>query len=436
MEHKKELLREIKESNSFIDRIPTEPPNHKHNTTTCALTLGSGLMESIQEKISKMNKTYDPLKCTVEVSQGRVNEQACVTVKIHDSDGSPCQLPHRVHVELHSLTNPSVSIEAEVHAHTLSHYEAQYKPSLNVRGHFELTVRISSDTIHARQVFIECPPVALDQPVHILHKISTPGCLRMEKERILLICGKDEKRCIKEITSANPLSDNCVFPSNLKPPNQYKEWFPVEIAFSDENNSYYVTDEHYNKIHMFSATEGVYIKSVGGFGHQWGKFNGPNGICIVRENVYICDSSNHRVQVYDQRLKFIQCFGSKGREPGKFNWPDNVAFDSNSGHIFVTELRNNRIQCLTTSGSHIKFIGSCGSGPEKLIEPNILLIHDNHIYVSDNKGVSIFTLHGDFVKYFATMCCAVGEKAINGLAVDKEGFVYVSDDPRNRVVIF
>ena len=167
MEHKKELLREIEQSNHYTDRIPTEPPNHKHNTTTCALTLGTGLMETIEEKVSRMNKCFDPLKCIIQASEGRVNELAYVTVKICDSDGSPCQIPQRVHVELRSLTNPSISFEAEVHAHSLSHYEAQYRPNLGSRGHCELTVRINGDIVHTQQMFVECPPVALDKPVSV-----------------------------------------------------------------------------------------------------------------------------------------------------------------------------------------------------------------------------------------------------------------------------
>lgn len=102
----------------------------------------------------------------------------------------------------------------------------------------------------------------------------------------------------------------------------------------------------------------------------------------------------------------------------------------------MTELNNNRIQCLTESGGHIKFIGCHGSGPGGLIKPNILHIANDHMYVTDNKGISVYTLLGDFVTRFATMCSAIRKKSINGFTIDEEGYRYVSDDARNRMVVF
>ena len=106
--------------------------------------------------------------------------------------------------------------------------------------------------------------------------------------------------------------------------------------------------------------------------------------------MYVCDSENHHIQVFDQNLKFLRCFGSHGTGPGQFNWPDNIDFDT-SGHLYVTDLKNHRIQCLTADGDPIRCIGRKGSGPGEFTRPNILRVVGSHIFVTDASGVSVFT---------------------------------------------
>lgn len=426
MERKKAMLREIRQTNCSINRLPTKPPDHQYNAI-CPPQLGLGLMESIQEKIPRMYKFVDLSQCTFEVPKGRVNEISNVVIEIKDSNGSPCQLPQCIQVELCSLNN---TIEAEVLPISTSRYNAHYKPTLKTRGQCQITVSVNGNVVHQQPVFVECPPDELCDPVHVL-KLDSPGCLKTIGGEILVICG-EETRYIMKISN---VSDTYVSSSMVKAPKKYIKWFPVEIAFSDEKKSLYVTDGHYNMVHMFSIC-GKYIKSIGGKGRLKGKFNGPNGLCITHDSLYVCDSENHRVQVFDQDLQYSRCFGSKGKGQGKFNWPDNIVFDPNTKHLFVTEMKNNHIQCLTEDGTHMRFIGCFGSGLGKLIKPNILLIVDEHLYVTDDKGVSVFTLSGEFVTQFATECSAFQGKSINGFTIDKEGYRYVSDDARNKIVIF
>lgn len=55
--------------------------------------------------------------------------------------------------------------------------------------------------------------------------------------------------------------------------------------------------------------------------------------------IYVCDSENHCIHILNQYLRLVKTISSQGTAPGKFNWPDNIAFDS-SGQFYVTECRN------------------------------------------------------------------------------------------------
>jgi len=59
----------------------------------------------------------------------------------------------------------------------------------------------------------------------------------------------------------------------------------------------------------------------------------------------VCDSSNHRIQVFELSGKFVGKFGRKGSNLGEFNDPASVAVLSN-GRIVVSDLDNHRIQIL------------------------------------------------------------------------------------------
>ena len=57
----------------------------------------------------------------------------------------------------------------------------------------------------------------------------------------------------------------------------------------------------------------------------------------------VCDSYNHRVQVFELSGKFVTKFGSQGSERGEFKNPVSTAALSD-GRIVVCELNNHRIQ--------------------------------------------------------------------------------------------
>ena len=166
-----------------------------------------------------------------------------------------------------------------------------------------------------------------------------------------------------------------------------------------------------------------------------GEFNFCNGLCVSEDGLlYVCDTDNSRIQVLDRDLQFVRCFGSRGAAPGQFNYPNTIDFDA-SGHIYMTDSWNHRIQCLTADGDPIRCIGREGSGPGEFTRPNILEVVGVHIFVTDMKGVSVFTTEGQFISKFATECSAAG-RSMDGLTVDEDGFVYVSDASRDRIVVF
>lgn len=75
-----------------------------------------------------------------------------------------------------------------------------------------------------------------------------------------------------------------------------------------------------------------------------GDFSVPKGICLDKKNrIYVTETLNHRVQVFDQSGDLLLKFGSKGSGDGQFNMADSLAI-SDKGEIFVLDKGNNRVQ--------------------------------------------------------------------------------------------
>lgn len=57
-------------------------------------------------------------------------------------------------------------------------------------------------------------------------------------------------------------------------------------------------------------------------------FNFPFDVLMdPKENIYILDSGNQRIQVFNKDGKFLFGFGRFGQGPVEFSWPDSMDMD-------------------------------------------------------------------------------------------------------------
>ena len=74
-----------------------------------------------------------------------------------------------------------------------------------------------------------------------------------------------------------------------------------------------------------------------------GKLNKPEGIHIAHDCVYVADTYNHRIAIFQLSGAFLTSFGKHGTERGEFKYPKGIVFDCD-GFLYVCDWLNHRIQ--------------------------------------------------------------------------------------------
>ena len=124
---------------------------------------------------------------------------------------------------------------------------------------------------------------------------------------------------------------------------------PGALAIDRENRLLYVSDIELDQVLVYDADSFKLLRKIGTTGHHHeltspGDFARPSGLAVDPEgNLYVCDTLNNRIEIFDADGKFISMFGKAGDGPGYFSRPKGVAIDSD-GHIWVADGMQDRVQ--------------------------------------------------------------------------------------------
>ena len=143
---------------------------------------------------------------------------------------------------------------------------------------------------------------------------------------------------------------------------------PSMLAIDKENRQLYVSDIELDQILVYDADTFKLKRKMGTTGHRHelttaGDFSKPTGVAVDQEgNLYVCDTMNSRIEIFDADGKFISTFGKPGDGPGSFARPKGVAIDSD-GHIWVADGQMDRVQVFNQEGQLLISFGGHGVLP-------------------------------------------------------------------------
>ena len=143
---------------------------------------------------------------------------------------------------------------------------------------------------------------------------------------------------------------------------------PSMLAIDRENRLLYVSDVELDQVLVYDADTLKLKRKIGTTGHKHeltspGDFAKPTGLAVDQDgNLYVADTLNNRIEIFDADGKFISTFGKNGDGPGYFARPKGVAIDSD-GHIWVADGVQDRVQVFNQEARLLISFGGHGLLP-------------------------------------------------------------------------
>ena len=143
---------------------------------------------------------------------------------------------------------------------------------------------------------------------------------------------------------------------------------PGAMTIDRENRLLYVSDIQLDQVLVYDADSFKLLRKIGRSEHNHelttpGDFAKPSGLAVDADgNLYVCDTLNNRIEVFDADGKFISTYGKNGDGPGYFARPKGVAIDSD-GHIWVADGMQDRVQVFNQQWQLLIVFGGHGLLP-------------------------------------------------------------------------
>jgi ABC-type Fe3+ transport system permease subunit/DNA-binding beta-propeller fold protein YncE len=170
----------------------------------------------------------------------------------------------------------------------------------------------------------------------------------------------------------------------VKGTNAGQFWLPRSVAANSRGEIWVCEYGAVERVQRFSADGGKLLLSLGRFGSGAGEFNRAEGLATdAQDRLYVADSCNHRLQVFDPDGRWLASYGRAGTGLGELSYPYDVGVDA-AGNQFVCEFGNSRLQVFDPQHRPVEIIGGAGSAPGRFSNPwSLALDSAGNLYVAD-----------------------------------------------------
>jgi len=262
--------------------------------------------------------------------------------------------------------------------------------------------------------------------------ISTPHDVSVDDQsNIYVICGNEKmKKFDKDGNFLMKIEDDAGYGSGN---GQF--WNPYGIDVGSDGKIY-VSESWNHRVQIFDAS-GKYVSKFGSRGDGNTQFDFPLGMSLDKnDNIYVCDPSNQRIQKFTSSGSFLASFGNWSGTDGALALPLGITIDGN-GKLLVADTENERIQKYDANGSHLKTF----NGSDNNLYDGIWDVTDIYASGTDFFVVSPFNRLAQKFDANANNLLGFGNSGLdggrlerpNGILEDKDGNIWVTDVRLNAV---
>ena len=348
MREKQNMVQVMTTVNQDVNPVVFQPIEEANITFTSNQTLVDKY-EGISELKSK---TFG--KSILVKNSCHIGKKSTITLNLQTQDGYPFSVPlSLISCEL-SSADDSQLISCDINETQSGNYDISFTPC--TRGKNQLTIRLGGVNIPGSPFTLHIipSPEMRGKPVNIISGLDNPyGVVITKNEEIVV--AENGALCITILNKEG---------KKVKSFGTGQFTYPRGVAISHDGYIL-VTDSHRLQKLTF---EGDCVKSVGSSKKGNGplQFNIPIGITVhpTTGQIFIADTSNHRIQVLNKDLTYSHSFGKRGSSPEQFDLPYYVTFDK-EGYLYVADCNNHCIKKFTSTGQYVSTFSSRGSNPGK-----------------------------------------------------------------------
>ncbi|MEZ4708283.1 MAG: NHL repeat-containing protein [Caldilineaceae bacterium] len=167
----------------------------------------------------------------------------------------------------------------------------------------------------------------------------------------------------------------------------------------------YVADSSNHRIQIFNVANPAapaYQATIGVTGEAGvdnSHLDNPNGVMVTAAFIYVADTDNNRIQIFDRStLTFVANMGgSWGEANDEFKHPSDVTVDA-AGNIYVADFVNSRVQQFNANRAYSRTFGVTGvpyvtDGSHYFRPEGIAVAADGSLYIAEVNGKRIVKLN-------------------------------------------
>ena len=225
-------------------------------------------------------------------------------------------------------------------------------------------------------------------------------------------------------TKQLPTAYFCKKSSEQKSPGELN--IPRSLAIHYKTGNIYIADLGNHRVQVFSCN-GDYLFMFSE------KMNKPVGICISQNKVFVTQWNGHCINMYELEGKIIKSVGSEGNGEFQFRHPYGLDVSDSNTNIYVCDRSNHRIQILT---EELKYHSMLGINLVKY--PRDVKVTRDRILVLDGSDPCVFVFNSDYVLTNRLITRGVGKQTHNSYCfdIDREYNIIMSDYMNHCVYVF
>jgi DNA-binding beta-propeller fold protein YncE len=206
----------------------------------------------------------------------------------------------------------------------------------------------------------------------------------------------------------------------------------TDVHAEDLNGALYRISRTGNAVSRVTST-GTAAWTTGGKGSAPAQFDFPTALAADNQGrVLVVDRGNSRVQIFEGMSgRYLGAFGSAGKGAGQFLIPRHIA--ASPDRIFVVAQLNHRVNVYDMNGNALAAIGATAGSGALDVPRGVAVDKDGNVYVSDSaaRAVRKYTPTGAF----AGRVDGGNVAHPHGLAMQANGDLWVADGASGRVVV-